>query len=243
MPGGLRSCGLKGDRTRPQDGRRSRLRILLVEDDAGLGAALRDQIIAEGHTLDWVDVLADAWACVETVGYDLVLLDLTLPDGRGLDFLRRLRAENRSTPLIIMTARDRLTDRIEGLNAGADDYLIKPFDLAELSARIGAVSRRYAGKPNPQVKFGAYVVDLVARSVMGPEGNVDLSQREWAIFEALLRSPTAILTRSRLEDQLYSFNAEVESNTIEVYVSRLRRKLGRDSIETIRGLGYRLGRP
>lgn len=214
-----------------------------MEDDSGLGAALRDQIEAEGHTLDWVDLLADARACVETVAYDLVLLDLTLPDGWGIDFLRRLRAENRSVPLIILTARDRLTDRIEGLNAGADDFLVKPFDLAELSARIGSVSRRYAGRPNPQVGFGAFTIDLVARSVVGPEGSVDLSQREWVIFEALLRSPTAILTRSRLEDQLYSFDAEVESNTIEVYVSRLRRKLGRDSIETLRGLGYRLGRP
>ncbi len=219
------------------------MRILLVEDDPGLGAAMRDQIAAEGHTLDWVELLADAGASVETVAYDLVLLDLTLPDGSGIDFLRRLRAENSSVPLIILTARDRLTDRIAGLNAGADDYLVKPFDLAELSARIGAVSRRYSGNPNPQIAFGALTIDLAARSITGPDGTVDLSQREWVIFEALLRNPRAILTRSRLEDQLYSFDAEVESNTIEVYVSRLRRKLGRDSVETLRGLGYRLGRP
>jgi two-component system OmpR family response regulator len=219
------------------------MRILLVEDDLGLGGALRDQILSEGHLLDWVEVLADARACVETVAYDLVLLDLTLPDGSGVDFLKRLRREDRSVPLIILTARDRLTDRIAGLNAGADDYLVKPFDLNELSARIGSVSRRYSGNPNPQVSFGAFTIDLVARSIAGPAGPIDLSQREWVIFEALLRSPRAILTRSRLEDQLYTFDAEVESNTIEVYVSRLRRKLGRDSIETLRGLGYRLGRP
>ncbi|MER2508423.1 response regulator transcription factor [Amaricoccus sp.] len=219
------------------------MRILLVEDDRGLGAALRDQIMAEGHIVDWVEILADARACVETVAYDLVLLDLVLPDGSGIDFLRHLRAEDRSVPLIILTARDRITDRIGGLNAGADDYLVKPFDLAELSARIGSVSRRYARNPNPRIAFGPFVVDLVARSIAGPAGPVDLSQREWVIFETLLRSPRAIVTRSRLEDRLYSFDAEVESNTIEVYVSRLRRKLGRDSVETVRGLGYRLGRP
>lgn len=219
------------------------MRILLVEDDRGLGGALRDQIEAEGHTLDWVELLADARACVETVAYDLILLDLALPDGRGLDFLHGLRAEGRRTPLIILTARDRVTERIEGLNAGADDYLVKPFDLAELSARIGSVSRRYAGQPNPRIAFGPFEVDLVGRAIRGPQGAVDLSQREWAIFEALLRSPGVVLTKSRLEDQLYTFDAEVESNTIEVYISRLRRKLGRDSIETLRGLGYRLGRP
>ncbi len=219
------------------------MRILLVEDDHGLGGALREQVVTEGHTVDWVDVLADARACIGAVAYDLVLLDLTLPDGGGIEFLRALRAANGDVPLIILTARDRLTDRIAGLNAGADDYLVKPFDLAELSARIGAVSRRYAGNPNPNVAFGPYSIDLVARSIAGPRGTIDLSQREWVIFEALLRSPGAILTKSRLEEKLYSFDAEVESNTIEVYVSRLRRKLGRDSIETLRGLGYRLGRP
>ena len=217
------------------------MRILLVEDDLGLGSALRDQVASEGHTMDWANLLADARACVATITYDLVLLDLGLPDGGGLDLLRSLRSGHRGVPVIILTARDRLTDRIMGLNAGADDYLVKPFDLAELSARIGSVSRRYAGNPNPTVNFGNYTVDLVSRSVAGPLGAVDLSQREWVIFEALLRNPSAVLTKSRLEDQLYSFDAEVESNTIEVYVSRLRRKLGRNSIRTLRGLGYRLG--
>ena len=220
-----------------------RLRILLVEDDEGLGSALRDHVLSEGHTLDWAHTLGDAHACVETVDYDLVLLDLMLPDGGGLTFLKRLRAERRNVPLIILTARDRLTERIEGLNAGADDYLVKPFDLQELTARIGSVSRRYSGSPNPRLTFGSYTVDLVNRSIVGPRGPVALSQREWVIFEVLLRSPSAILSRSRLEEQLYSFDAEVESNTIEVYVSRLRRKLGRASVETVRGLGYRLGRP
>lgn len=219
------------------------MRILLVEDDVGLGSALRDHIRADGHTLDWMDTLADARSCLDAIGYDLALLDLGLPDGGGLELLRELRARERRLPVIILTARDRLTDRVEGLNAGADDYLVKPFDLEELSARVGAVSRRYVGNPNPSITLGSLTVDLVARTVDGADGELRLSQREWILFEAFLRNPTAVLTKSQLEDQLYSFDAEVESNTIEVYVSRLRRKLGRDVIETLRGLGYRLGRP
>lgn len=219
------------------------MRLLLVEDDPGLGGALRDHMRADGHTLDWMDTLADARACVEAVPYDLALLDLGLPDGAGLDLLRWLRSESRALPVIILTARDRISDRVAGLNAGADDYLVKPFDLAELSARVGAVSRRAAGNPSPGLRLGPLRVDRVARRVEGPEGVIALSQREWVLLDAFLRSPGAVLTKAQLEDQLYSFDAVVESNTIEVYVSRLRRKLGRDLIETHRGLGYRLARP
>ncbi len=218
------------------------MRLLLVEDDLGLGSALRDHLRADGHTLDWMETLADARACLEAVPYDLALLDLGLPDGAGLDLLRWLRAGSRALPVIILTARDRLSDRVAGLNAGADDYLVKPFDLAELSARVGAVSRRSAGNPSPGISLGHLRVDRIARTVVGPEGSIDLSQREWILLEAFLRNPGAVLTKSQLEDQLYSFDAVVESNTIEVYVSRLRRKLGRDLIETHRGLGYRLAR-
>ena len=134
---------------------RAAVRILLVEDDPGLGAALRDHVVSEGHTVDWVEMLADARACIVTVAYDLVLLDLSCRTVEDFDFLRSIRASKHTVPLIILTARDRLTDRIEGLNAGADDYLVKPFDLSELSARIGSVSRRYAGNPNPHIAFGA----------------------------------------------------------------------------------------
>ena len=219
------------------------MRILLVEDDPGLGMAVQDQILAEGHGVDRVMTVADARACVDGVGYDLVLLDLMLPDGSGLSFLRDLRARGSVTPVIILTARDRITERIEGLNAGADDYLVKPFDLDELSARIGAVARRYAGNPNPLIRLGPLEVDLASRSIFGPDGRIDLSQREWAIFEALIQRPGLIVTKPQLEERLYALDSEVESNTIEVYVSRLRKKLGRDAIETLRGLGYRLGRP
>ncbi len=221
------------------------MRILLVEDDPNLGAAVRDQIAAEGHTPDWVQTLEDAAACTDTVAYDLILLDLMLPDGPGPGFLRSLRTAGSVTPAIILTARDRITERIEGLNAGADDYLVKPFHLTELSARIGAVARRYAGNPNPLIRLGDLQIDLATRLIAGPGAQIGLSQREWAIFEALLQRPGAVVSKADLEARLYSFDAEVESNTIEieVYIRRLCKKLGRDAIETLRGLGYRLGRP
>lgn len=217
------------------------MRILLVEDDQGLGAAVRDQIAADGHTADWVQNLLDAQACVDTVPYDLILLDLMLPDGQGLGFLRHLRArKSGGMPVIILTARDQITDRIAGLNAGADDYLVKPFDLHELSARVGAVSRRYAGNPSPVLHIGDLTVDLATRRIMRIHSTIPLTQREWVIFEALAQRPGQLVPKSVLEDQLYSFDAEVTSNTIEVYISRLRKKLGADVIETQRGLGYRL---
>jgi two-component system OmpR family response regulator len=171
------------------------------------------------------------------------LLDLMLPDGSGLDFLRRLRGSGATTPVIILTARDRISDRIAGLNAGADDYMVKPFDLSELSARVAAVARRYAGNPNPLLNLGELEVDLAARNVRRAGQAVDLTAREWALVEALAQRPGAILSKSQLEDRLYAFEAEVESNTIEVHVSRLRKKLGHDVIDTVRGLGYRLLRP
>ena len=217
------------------------MRILLIEDDAVLGAAVRDQIPGDGHSVDWVQRLDAAEHAMAGVPYDLALLDLMLPDGRGLPFLRRLRSRGQATPVIILTALDQVSDRIEGLNAGADDYLVKPFDLAELSARIGSVARRYGGNPNPLITHGPLQIDLAARSVQRDGRPVQLTAREWALFEALLSRPGQLLSKAQLEDKLYAFDAEVESNTIEVHVSRLRKKLGASVIETERGLGYRLG--
>ena len=216
------------------------MRVLLVEDDQGLGAALRDHVAAEGHATDWTTTLGDAAHAVQVVAYDLILLDLALPDGQGLDLLRTLRARRDATPVIVLTARDRITERIAGLDAGADDYLVKPFDLGELTARIGAVSRRYAGRASPHVALGTFRVDAAARSLTGPNGLVDLTQREWALLEALLQRPGQVLPKAALEERLYAFDREVESNAIEAHVSRLRKKLGPDVIETRRGLGYRL---
>jgi two-component system OmpR family response regulator len=224
-------------------GPQNRMRLLLVEDDEDLGAAVREQVAADGHAVDWSRCLDDAEESTRSVAYDLVLLDLMLPDGSGLDFLRRLRGSGATTPVIILTARDRISDRIAGLNAGADDYMVKPFDLSELSARVAAVARRYAGNPNPLLNLGELEVDLAARNVRRAGQAVDLTAREWALVEALAHRPGAILSKSQLEDRLYAFEAEVESNTIEVHVSRLRKKLGHDVIDTVRGLGYRLLRP
>jgi two-component system OmpR family response regulator len=218
------------------------MRILLIEDDTVLGAAVRDQLAADGHSVDWVQRLDTAGDALASAGFDLLLLDLMLPDGLGLPFLRRLRARGDVTPVIILTALDQISDRIEGLNAGADDYLVKPFDLAELSARIGSVARRYSGNPNPIVTHGALQIDLAARSIRREGRPVSLTAREWALFEAFLSRPGQLLSKAQLEEKLYAFDAEVESNTIEVHVSRLRKKLGPELIETERGLGYRLGR-
>ncbi|MEJ6479113.1 MAG: response regulator transcription factor [Octadecabacter sp.] len=217
------------------------MRILLIEDDTVLGTAVRDQIAADGQSVDWVlrlDAAADAMA---VAAYDLILLDLMLPDGLGIGFLKTLRSRGDVTPVIILTALDQISDRIAGLNAGADDYLVKPFDLTELSARIGSVARRYSGNPNPIITHGALDIDLAARSVHKNGKAVQLTAREWALFDAFLARPGQLLSKTQLEDKLYAFGAEIESNTIEVHVSRLRKKLGADVIQTERGMGYRLG--
>lgn len=216
------------------------MRVLLIEDTTGLGEAVRDQIRDDGHAVDWVQSLSFAEASVKATSYNLILLDLMLPDGNGFDFLKSLRKSGDSTPVIILTARDQVSDRIEGLNAGADDYLIKPFDLSELSARVGAVARRYRGDPNPLVKIGHLEIDLSENRIKANGQAVELTAREWALFEGFVQRPGTLLSRSQLEDRLYQFGAEIESNTIEVYISRLRKKLGRDVIITVRNMGYRL---
>ncbi|WP_417806770.1 response regulator transcription factor [Thioclava sp.] len=219
------------------------MRILLIEDDTVLGAAVRDQIAADGHSVDWATRLDVAQDALHGAAFDLILLDLMLPDGRGIEFLKGLRARGDVTPAIILTALDQVSDRIDGLNAGADDYLVKPFDLAELSARIGSVARRYTGNPNPIISHGALDIDLAAHSVRRDGKTVALTAREWALFEAFLARPGQLLSKPQLEEKLYAFDTEVESNTIEVHVSRLRKKLGAHVIETERGMGYRLGAP
>lgn len=155
--------------------------------------------------------------------------------------MRNLRAKGSVTPVIILTALDQISDRIEGLDAGADDYLIKPFDLAELSSRLNAVARRYSGNPNPLVEMRDLQIDLAAKTVRQGGRTIELTSREWALLETFLQRPGIALTKSQLEDRLYAFGSEVESNTIEVHVSRLRKKLGHGIIDTVRGIGYRLG--
>ncbi len=219
------------------------MRVLLIEDDRALGTAIRDQIAADGHSVDWMNRLDSARDAHASTSYDLILLDLMLPDGLGVPFLKALRARGDVTPVIILTALDQVSDRISGLNAGADDYMVKPFDLDELSARIGSVARRYTGNPNPIVTLGPLEVDLAGRSVRLNGKPIVLTAREWVLFEAFIQRPGQLLSKAQLEERLYSFDQEVESNAIEVHVSRLRKKLGARVIETERGLGYRLGRP
>lgn len=217
------------------------MRILLVEDNPVLGEAVVDQLTDDGHATDWAKTLAEAEAIARVTDYNLVLLDLMLPDGQGLDLLKGFRRRGDLSPVIILTAKDQVSDRIAGLNAGADDYLVKPFDLDELSARVSAVARRYHGNPNPLLELGPLQVDLSAHSLFREGKSVELTAREWALFEGLIQRPGHLLTKSQLEDRLYAYGTEIESNTIEVYISRIRKKLGRDSIETVRGMGYRLG--
>tara|TARA_B100000674_G_C37656482_1_gene830406 strand:+ start:160 stop:819 length:660 start_codon:yes stop_codon:yes gene_type:complete len=217
------------------------VRILLVEDEMMLADAVRDHLLAAGEAVDHSASVVDAEIMLRGTNYDVLLLDLNLPDGKGLDLLRDLRRKGSATPCIILTAQDQISDRIEGLNAGADDYLVKPFDLNELSARLAAVSRRYSGNPNPFVELDVGVeVDLAGRSVLRDGVQVDLTSREWALFDQMVKRPGQTLSKRQLEEALYEFGAEIESNTVEVYVSRLRRKLGKEVIKTVRGVGYRV---
>jgi two-component system, OmpR family, response regulator len=218
----------------------SAMRILLVEDEPHLGAAVQEHVRQAGHAVDWFQRLGDADAAIRSVTYDILLLDLHLPDGKGLDFLRKLRGRQDGVPVVILTARDMVSDRIEGLKAGADDYLVKPFDLDELNARLYAVARRYFGNGVPVIRLGPVELEPEARQARHNGAAVELTAREWAVIEALLRRPTATVSKEQIADALYTFDAEIESNAIEVYISRIRRKLGRDFVRTIRGLGYSL---
>lgn len=217
------------------------MRILLIEDDTVIGGAVVEQLESDGHSLDWAMRLDAAGDAIASAAFDLVLLDMMLPDGRGISFLKALRKTGSKVPVMILTALDQISDRIEGLNAGADDYLVKPFDLAELSARIGAVARRYSGNPNPVLVLQGLSIDIAARSVMRGGKAIPLTAREWVLFEAFVQKPSQLLSKAQLEERLYSFDRDIESNTIEVHISRLRKKLGAAVIATERGLGYRLG--
>jgi DNA-binding response OmpR family regulator len=214
------------------------LRVLLVEDDHVLGEALRDHVAAAGHAVDWFKLLDDATAATLTMAYGLILLDMRLPDGDGITLLQSLRNRDDSTPVIILTAHDLVSDRIAGLNAGAYYYLVKPFDLNELSARMLAVSRRYEGRSAPVIRLPGIEINQVARNIVVDGTAQTLSAREWAVLEKLVEHPGAVVSKSQLHDTLYEFGAEIESNTVEVYISRLRKKIGHDRVETVRGVGY-----
>jgi two-component system OmpR family response regulator len=216
------------------------LRILLVEDDPAIGGAVRDHATSIGHAVDWATTLEDARGFADAADFGLILLDLRLPDGDGRTFLKARRASGDATPVIILTARDQISDRIDGLNSGADDYLVKPFHLGELSARIHAVARRYGQQPNPVLTVGDLSIELAARRIARDAHDIDLTAREWAVLDRLAQRPGAVVSKAQIEDALYAFCSEVDSNTVEVYVSRLRKKIGATHLLTVRGVGYRL---
>jgi len=219
------------------------MRLLLAEDDRMIGESLRGALRQSGFAVDWVRDGRAADGTLATERFDLVLLDLGLPQIDGMEVLAALRARGDRTPVIVLTARDALASRVQGLDAGADDYLVKPFELDELLARIRAVIRRHTGRAEPAIEVGGVSLDPATREVRRDDVPIVLSAREYAVLEALMLRPGAILSRAQLEDRLYGWGEELESNAISVYVHQLRRKLGDGVIHTVRGVGYYVGAP
>jgi len=219
------------------------MRLLLVEDDNMIGEAVRAGLRQEGFTVDWVREAEAGDAALRTEPYALLLLDMGLPRKSGLDWLRELRRRGDPTPVLVITARDAVADRIAGLDGGADDYMVKPFDLDELAARVRAVLRRHGGRAEPLLQHGELTLDPATRQATLNGQPVTLSAREYAVLAALLERPGAILSRAQLEQRLYGWGEEVESNAVEVHIHHLRKKLGADAIRNVRGLGYTLAKP
>ena len=214
------------------------MRLLLVEDDAMIGEAVLQVLRAEHYAVDWVRDGAMADAALKSEHYDLVLLDLGLPQRDGLDVLRALRQRRATVPVLVATARDGVADRIAGLDAGADDYVLKPYDIDELLARIRALLRRSAGRGEPVFEHKGVSLNPATREATLHGQPVSLSAREWAVLEALIARPGAVLSRAQLEEKLFSWKDDISSNAVEVYVHGVRKKLGNDFIQTVRGLGY-----
>ena len=219
------------------------MRILVVEDDPILSDGLRAGLGLTGATVECVATCGDAAAALGTTAFAAVVLDLMLPDGSGLDVLRELRARGDRTPVVLLTARDDVANRIAGLDGGADDYLGKPFDLDELSARIRAVVRRAAGRAASCLEHAGIRLDPAGLTVTVDGRPVGVSRREFMVLAALMERPTVLRSKSELEERLYGWQEEVESNAVEVHVHNLRVKIGRHAIETVRGVGYRMRAP
>lgn len=216
------------------------MRILVIEDDPILSDGLRVGLGLAGWTVDALTTCADAYAALAATKFDAVVLDLMLPDGSGLDLLAQMRSGGDATPVVLLTALDEIADRIRGLDAGADDYVGKPFDLDELAARVRAVARRKEGRAEPVLRASGIVLYPAGLKAVVEEREVPLSKREFAVLSALMERPGVIRSRSELEDRLYGWQEEIESNAVEVHIHNLRTKVGRTRIETVRGLGYRL---
>ena len=218
------------------------MRVLVVEDDPMIGRAVVAGLHQQGYAVDWVRDGAEAELALGHAVYDVALLDLGLPRRDGLEVLKGVRRAKNDLPILIITARDAVADRIAGLDSGADDYLVKPFDLDELLARTRAVIRRHGGRSQSEIAYGALTLDPARRRVLFQGAEVELSPREFAVLEALLKEPGAVVSRERLEDAVYGWGEEVGSNSIEVHVHHLRRKLAPQLIRNVRGVGYRIAR-
>lgn len=216
------------------------MRLLLVEDDQMIGEAVRLGLRRQGLAVDWVQDGAAAKAALSTETFDLMLLDLGLPKMDGLQVLKWLRGTGSKLPVLILTARDSVNDRIKGLDAGADDYIVKPFDFDELAARVRAVLRRQSGRAENLVEHLGVTLNPASHEVTRDGEPVNLSQREFALLEALLERPGQVLSRVQLEERLYGWGEEVESNAVEVHIHNLRKKLGTGYIQNVRGVGYRV---
>ena len=214
------------------------MRLLLVEDDAMIGEAVLDLLRAENYAVDWVRDGEMADTATLAQAYDLILLDLGLPRRDGLDVLQTWRTRKLRTPVLIATARDSVAQRVQGLDAGADDYILKPYDLDELLARIRALLRRADGRAEPVYEYNGVSINPATREVRVQGEPVVLSGREWSVLEPLLARPGRVLSRSQLEDKLYGWKDEISSNAIEVYIHGMRKKLGADLIQNVRGVGY-----
>jgi len=214
------------------------MRALLAEDDGMIGEAVVNALRDASYAVDWVRDGEAACDALDTHGYDVVLLDLGLPGKDGLAVLRSLRMRGDAAPVLVITARDAIDDRIVGLDAGADDYIVKPFDMGELLARMRAVARRKAGSPHPILSNSRLSLDPATREVSCDGAEVRLTAREFALLQALLVRPGAILSRAELEDRIYGWGEEVESNAVEFLIHSLRRKLGADAIRNVRGVGW-----
>ena len=215
------------------------MRLLLLEDDRTLGEGLRDYLREDGHVVDWCQTLSQA-RTLQSEPYDALLVDWQLPDGSGMDWIRAMRARGEMRPILMLTARDRLSDRVQGLDAGADDYLVKPFDPEELAARLRAVTRRAAGTASAMLRFGEVSVDLAAKRAFLHDIPTELTAREWAVLEALVTRAGRYVSKADLEALVSGSESETTSNILEVHVHNIRRKLGRELIQTGRGLGYRV---
>ncbi len=217
---------------------RNDMRILLVEDDRALGEGIRTALKPEGYTVDWLQDGASALHALSHESFELAILDLGLPRMDGLEVLKRLRASANPIPVLVLTARDATSDRIAGLDAGADDYLVKPFDVAELKARLRALLRRSFNRPEPVLEYRDILLDPVNQQVSYQGTPINLPRKEFVLLHELIAQPGRVLTRDRLQQVLYGWDEEVESNALEVHIHHLRKKFFPELIRTVRGVGY-----